>query len=158
MSSYFIKIEDGPEVRRRILESSKASIHVLRGYQELLKIRGEKLTHMNHLKTQLRELTLLLNRAESLMPQLTEREMMELQPKPVAVKVVPKEAPVEGKWVKKGSKKVFVAMPKKTVVTEIEVPRPDLATIAEPVKPKPMTELEKLEQQLKAIEGKLGTL
>jgi hypothetical protein len=164
MSNYFIKIEDGPEVRRKILESSKASIHVLKSYQELLRVRGEKLTQMNHLKTQLRELTLLLNRAELLMPQLTEREVAELQSKPEPVKVVPKVAvketsKPEGKWVKKGSKKVFVAMPKKVVTSEIALPRTDISTVVEePVKPKPMTELEKLEAQLKAIEGKLGNL
>lgn len=150
MGSYFIKIEDGPDVRRRILESSKASLHTLKGYHALLKIRGEKQTHMNMLRTQMKELTVLINRAEQLLPQLTEREIAELQPK--ALPKIPPAKP-EGKWVKKGSKKVFIAAPKVKVAMDVPV-LPELPE----QKARPMTELERLERALSGIEGKLGRL
>jgi hypothetical protein len=158
--SYFIKIEDSPDLRRKILESSKASLHTLKGYHDLLRIRGEKLTLMNDLRRELKELTMLLNRAEALMPQFTERELMELQPKP-APQVLPKlpQAGPEGKWVKKAGKKVFIAAPKRQVVMQVPVPHPDLVPAAqERPKPRPLTELEKLEQALSQIDKRLGNL
>lgn len=164
MANYFIMVEDGPDVRRKLLESSKASLHVLKGYHELLRIRGEKLTHMNALRNQLKELTILVNRAEALMPTLTERELEELQPraaKPLQMRPAKPAAPAkpEGIWVKKGNRKVFIAAPKQKVVSEVPVAVPQLDA-PESAKPQPrkLTELEKLEAALKGIESKLGNL
>ena len=157
--SYFIKIEDGPDVRRKILESSKASLHTLKGYHDLLRIRGEKLSLMNDLRRQLKELTLMVNRAEQLMPIFTERELAELQPKqtkPVPAKIV--ERP-QGKWVKKGGKKVFIGAPKRQVISEVQLPRQDLTpAVEEAPKQRSMTELERLEHALSQIDRKLGNL
>lgn len=163
MGSYFIKIEDGPEVRRKLLESSKATLHTLKGYHELLRIRGEKLSHMNQLRRELKELTVLVNRVESLMPQLTPAEMEELQPKPVKfmpVKSVPvKQSKPEGKWVKKGNKKVFIAAPTVKVTQEVPVEMPELPPAEEELpKPKPMTELERLQKALEDVDKRLGRL
>ena len=151
MSSYFIKIDDGPDVRRRLLESSKASLHTLRGYQELIKIRNEKLGLMSTLRRQMKEVTVLLNYAESLMPQLSERELAELQPK-----AAPKNAP-EGQWVKKGNRKVYITAPKRRVETQIPIASQSLAP-AQQDRPKNLTELERLETALSAIDKKLGNL
>jgi hypothetical protein len=163
MANYFIKIEDGPEVRRKILESSKASLHTLKGYQELLRIRSEKISHMNALRMQLKEMTVLLNRAEMLMPQLTENEVAELQPKAASakplVKPLTKPAQPEGRWVKKGSRKVFIAAPTRRVTANIPIAAPPLPPLDEErPKAKQLTELEKLEAALSSIEGKLGNL
>jgi hypothetical protein len=157
MANYFIKIEEGPEVRRKILESSKASLHVLKGYQQLLIVRGQKLTLMNDLRHELKELTVLLNRAETLMPQLSQQEIAELTPKPVP-KPVP-AAPVKPEPVKakQGNRKVFVAAPVKKVITEAVPVQPAQEPQA-PVVPPRMTELEKLEAALSEVEAKLGNL
>jgi hypothetical protein len=161
MGNYFIKVEDGPDVRRKILESSKATLHVLHGHQQLKIVRSEKLSLMNALRQQMKELTLLINRAETLMPQLTEAEVQELQPKPLPPMPVfdaPKKALKNVKG--KPSTKVFIATPKHQVVTEVPVKMQDLspAPKQEIAKPKPLTELEKLEQALAAVESKLDTL
>lgn len=154
MGSYFIKIEDGPDVRRRILESSKASLHTLKGYHALLKVRGEKQTHMNMLRTQMKELTMLINRAEALLPQLSEREIAELQPKAKPAPMKPVATQPQGKWVKKGKRKVFVGAPKVKLTVNVPV----LPELPEPEKAKPMSELERLEKALAGIEGKLGNI
>jgi hypothetical protein len=174
MGNYFIKIEDGPDTRRKLLESSKGALHVLRGYQELLRVRSEKVSHMHALRQELRELTVLINRAESLLPVLTEREVEELNPKQELPKIVEKAKAIDarprGKWVKRGNKKVFVAMPKR--IEYLEVPAPALPPAPKPkaveqpverpvekvVAPKHLTELERLEQQLRAVENRLGNI
>jgi hypothetical protein len=157
VGSYFIKIEDGPDVRRKILESSKASIHVLKGYQQLLAIRGQKLSLMNDLRRQLKELTLLLNRADALMPQLTAQELAEFnQRKDVIPRPVPK--PI-AKPAPKKARDVFVPMPRKQVVTEISLPKEDLPALEDtPAPVKRMSELEKLEDALKRVENQLGNI
>lgn len=166
MGNYFIKVDDGPDVRRKILESSKAGLHLLHGHQKLKVLRGEKLSLMNDLRQHMKELNVLINRAETLMPELTEAEAAELQPKQLPqlpdVQFPPKTAPKNGNTARppqKGSKKVFIAAPKHTVVEEVPVAMPDLSPAKkESVKPKPLTELEKLEQALAAVEKKLDTL
>lgn len=168
MGNYFIKVDDGPDVRRKILESSKAGLHLLHGHQKLKVLRGEKLSLMNDLRQHMKELNILINRAETLMPELTEAEAAELQPKQLpqlpdvqfplkaAVKGGGKAAP---RPQSKGSKKIFIAAPKHTVVEEVPIAMPDLSPAKkESVKPKPLTELEKLEQALAAVEKKLDTL
>jgi hypothetical protein len=149
MGNYFIKIDDSPDVRRKLLESSKASLHILKSYHDLLKIRGEKVTQLQRLRTELRELTILINRAESLMPQFSDQELAQLAPPPAPKAPAPK--PV-GKWVKKGSKKVFIAEK-----PEHHEPKPEVQEPEQP-KPRPLTELERLEMALNSIEGKLGKL
>ncbi|HIH24443.1 TPA: hypothetical protein HA251_05390 [Candidatus Woesearchaeota archaeon] len=166
MGNYFIKVDDGPDVRRKILESSKAGLHLLHGHQKLKVLRGEKLSLMNDLRQHMKELNVLINRAETLMPELTEAEAAELQPKQLPqlpdVQFPPKAAAKSGNVVRpqqKGSKKVFIAAPKHTVVEEVPVSMPDLSPAKkESVKPKPLTELEKLEQALAAVEKRLDTL
>jgi hypothetical protein len=158
MGSYFIKIEDGPEVRRKLLESSKATLHTLKGYHDLVRLRGEKLSHMNQLRRELKELTVLVNRVESLMPQLTPAELEELQPRAPELKPV-KDTKPQGKWVKKGSKKVFIAAPTKKVTQEVPVEMPELPAAEEELpKAKPMTELERLQKALEDVDKRLGRL
>jgi hypothetical protein len=77
---YFIRIDNAKDLRRKVLESSKGSLHILRRYQELLKIRGEKQTLMKSLRNDLKELTVLVNVIEDSMPTLTQSELNELGP------------------------------------------------------------------------------
>jgi hypothetical protein len=134
MENYFIKIEDGPDTRRKLLESSKASLHVLKTYQQLLQIRGEKLHLINSLRKELKEITVLLNQAEQLMPVVSEKELAQMLPKkvPEQEKVIVQKQKMPKI---KGKEDVFIAIPKNKPV-----------------------ELQRLEDQLADIESKLGNL
>ncbi len=159
MGSYYIKVEDSPDVRRKLLESSKAGLHILHSYQELKIVRNEKLSMMLHLRQQMKELNLLLNRVETLMPELTDAEAKELMvqplPKPVEfIAPVRKEKPVNT-----SSKNVFIKAPKQTVTSKVEVKVPELEPVQKVVeKSKPLTELEKLQKALEEVESKLDRL
>ena len=128
--SYFIKIEDAPEVRRKVLESSKASIHILKGYQELLVIRSEKLGLMNQLRRDLKEITLLMNRAEALMPVLDDAEIKQF---------VPQE------------------LPKLEPRTKLKPKRSDQQIEQKPVQ-QAISEKERLEIALQRLEERLGNI
>jgi len=136
MGNYYIKLEDAPDVRRKILESSKASIHTLRGYRQIIVSRNEKLTLMNQFRAELKEVTVLLNRAESLMPVLTEREVQELQPSV-------EDAIVE----KRKEKKLGAKKQEKNIYVQLSE-----------VMPKKKTDVERLEEALMQIEKKLGNI
>jgi hypothetical protein len=94
MASYFIKIDQSPEVRRKLLEASKATIHILKGYQDIIVTRNQKMSEMQTLRRDLKELTMLMNKAEALLPILSDKELQEMTPKELpkleAVKVVGK--------------------------------------------------------------------
>jgi len=155
MANYFIRVEDAPDFRRRMLESSKGALHVLKGYQNLLVIRGQKLTMMNQLRSELRQLTVLINRAEQMLPVLTERELAELNPSKTQ-----KELPVlDENWMRKENRKVFIAAPKKKITAEVPLPKTSLPPAPREAKPvQKMTELERLEAALSSIEEKLGNI
>ena len=76
---YFVRIEDAKGMRRKVLESSKASLNVLKSYNSLHRIRSKKRTMMKMLRRELKDLTLLVNRMEELLPSLTKKEIRELQ-------------------------------------------------------------------------------
>lgn len=80
MGDYFIRVDDATDLRRKILESSKASVHILRTYHKLERTRGAKLTLIKSLKRELKDLTLLINRLEEITPNLTKTELQELNP------------------------------------------------------------------------------
>jgi len=162
--AYFIRIEDGPDTRRKLLESSKATLHILRGYQELLRVRSEKATLMNQLRREMKEVTVLLNRLESDMPILTEREMAEFNPlpqQPERPQAASRTAKEEARSSAKPKKTdVYVAMPKREVTSEVSLPKQNLTPATQaPEKPVArMTELERLEAQLEKINSRLGQL
>jgi hypothetical protein len=159
MGNYFIKIEDAPDLRRKILETSKAGLRILHDYQQFKVKRAEKLTLMSDLRQQLRELNLLINRVEALLPEMTEAEAQELRPAslpPLSDAQPPKKGAAQKG---KPSSKIFIASPKRTHVTEVPVGMPDLsAQVKERPKPKPLTELERLERALATVEGKLENI
>jgi hypothetical protein len=94
MASYFIKIDQSPEVRRKLLEASKATIHILKSYQDIIVTRSQKMSEMQTLRRDLKELTMLMNKAEALLPILSDKELQEMAPKELpkleAVKIVGK--------------------------------------------------------------------
>ena len=82
MGDYFVKIEDGTDLRRKVLESSKGALHILREQRHLQEIRGEKVALMNQLRANMRELTTLINKAEQLLPAIADAELLQLQKEP----------------------------------------------------------------------------
>jgi hypothetical protein len=172
MGNYFIKIEDGPDVRRKILESSKASLQVLKIYQQLVITRSQKLSLIAQLRREMKEITVLLNHAESLMPVLSDKEIEEMAPKKQALPV--KQAPAARPTGKlsdmivvpkarmeevKKEPSVYIGPPTKKTIVEVPVPQPALEEPMAPLKPRPrQSDLEKLEAQLSAVEDKLSRL
>jgi hypothetical protein len=70
----------------------------MKGHQDIIVTRSEKLSMMKQLRRDLKDLTLLMNKAESLLPLLSDKELREMMPKdlpkidePKAVKVVKKK-------------------------------------------------------------------
>lgn len=79
-ATFYVRLEDGADVRRAILETSKGAIHCLRAHQDIIRLRGEKAALMDSARKELRELTLLLNGLEKLLPTMTEKELAALRP------------------------------------------------------------------------------
>ena len=152
MGDYFIRIDDAPDLRRKILESSKASIHVLRGYQQLLKTRGEKQTMLRALRREMKEITLLVNRMEELIPSLTKTELQRMNGEPT------RAAPRAAKPMKRPSlprlpeeKRVFIG---KATPRLLPVKKAEKEVPAAP-EPAPVKRALSLQEKLATIEEKL---
>jgi hypothetical protein len=176
MGNYFIRIDDATDLRRKILESSKASLHVMRGSRQLVRIRSEKQTMLKALRRELKELTMLINRLEQLTPALSEAEMQEMQPKkPELPAILAPQPKVVRKAAKKAAPKkqmplpelkernVFVGMrahkavaketPRELLLPAPAAPKPAVAPVADETGD--MSDLEKLHSQLDTIERRL---
>jgi len=140
--SYFIKIEDPNAVRRRLLESSKDILHVLKGYYEILETREQKKEAIEELRITLSEAQMLVERIEKLLPEQSKKGVEEFLPKPA-----PKAKPVKAETPKPEPKEVKKAEPKAKPVKA-----------APPPKPKPLSDVEKLQLALQGIEQRLNQL
>lgn len=180
MGNYFVRVEDATELRRKVLESSKASINVLRGYQRLSQIRSEKATMLKALRRDLKDLTMLVNRMEEMLPALSQAEVEELNPAPQELpevkgaakkqaakpKPAPKPAARKIEMPMSGERKVYlgkhdvpaVRPPAPVPAPRMQAPLAQPAAHAAPEPPRQKSELEKLHDKLAEIEGKLGKL
>lgn len=138
MGDYFIRIDDATELRRKTLESSKASINILREHNKLLRIRKAKLQLIQSLRRELKDLTSLMNRLEGTVPRLTKSEVQELNPNLPSL-----GTKKSGKKTKKKSSK----KPKKE--KPVDEPESDDVYIGkpEPKKPKPVQKEETWESE-----------
>ena len=127
---FFIGLKDPVELRRTLLESAKDVIEGLQRYEKFKSIRKEKIRQVENLRSTVREINKLVAKLKSELPQTS------LKPEEL------KEKPKEEKKAKKAKKEAKEA-PKKEPKKE---PRKEL------------TELEKLESELDAIESKLGSI
>ena len=125
---FFVQVKDPNEVRRNILEILKEIVEVLQRFEKFKRIRHEKIEKINHLRVLIRQANKMLGDLKIKMPQTNLR----------AVSV--REAP---RHVEKAHHK------KKKKVTGEKI---------EKAPKKEMTELEKLETELSAIESKLKSL
>lgn len=155
--SYFIKLGDGTQVRKTVLESSKASLHILKHYQRMLETRSRKATMLKGLRREMKELTMLLNHVEELLPTLTKGEVAELRPilkdLPSAKKQKMPAMRMDGPAVYLGKaeeRKEIPAAPR-------EAPK-KVYSREEIHEEREKSELEKLEEKLQTVEKKLKGL
>jgi|TARA_B100002003_G_C14147363_1_gene551786 hypothetical protein len=131
---FFVKVKDPNDVKKNLLESLKDIVENLHRFEKFKAIREEKLENINKLRENIKELTKLNSKLRSALPE-------------TKLRIALKKAKEVKKKRHKVSKKVF----KKEPVEKIEK-----APKAE--KQRPLSELEKLETELSAIEGRLGNL
>ena len=65
---YFAQIEDPVETRRGILEGSKYVLKAMHSYLLLQQIRKQKQEEMKNLRQELKELVVVINRLEDVLP------------------------------------------------------------------------------------------
>jgi hypothetical protein len=79
--SYFLKVADPVGVQKRLLESSKDVLHMLRGYHRLLETRDEKREVAEELRSVMRELARHAEELERMLPEKSLKEIEEYLPK-----------------------------------------------------------------------------
>jgi len=133
MAEYFVKVDDGKELRKQLLESSKLSIHIIKQEFKIKDMRSRKNQLMEKVRDDLKELTYLIGALEKDLPVLTKKELAEIAPKKP-------EQPILKKAEEKSES------PKKPVSAESTAEN------------KEYSKLRRLESSLEMIEKRLGNL
>lgn len=133
MGHYFVRVDDGKNVRRQILESSKLCVYLLKQEHRLAEIRRHKQAIIAHLRNELKELTFLLGSLEKELPVLTKKQLKELNP---------------------GAFKTPKKVAKKTGVKPVKAH----AHTEQGQNPEDLSKLQRLERSLALIEGRLEKL
>lgn len=136
---YYMRIEDPPELRKALLESSKDIILGLKDYHKLKSMKKNKLELIEVLKDQMKEITFLMEKLNDKIPDKEleyEADLVEKAEHPPVVE----EAKVE------------------TVDVPEEQPESKPVEIAPKPEPKPVSEMDKLQNALSSIENKLSKL
>ncbi len=94
---FYVRLDDSKDVRRTLLETSKAAIHCLRSYQDLVRVRGEKAAALDALRREMRELTMMLNQLDKMLPTMGEGELAMLRPAETLPPLVDEPAPKKTK-------------------------------------------------------------
>lgn len=131
--TYFVSIKSPLELRRQILECTKKTIHSLQSYQKIILIRQQKIKEMENLKNSLKELMYLNKKLNEKLPEYNYNDVLGIEER---------EAQIE-KVEKRPIGKPTVNIPSK---------------LQPKIVPREKTELEKLEDSLASIEGKLKNL
>ncbi len=135
---FFVQVRDPNEVRRNALEILKNILETLQRFEKFKHIRQEKLESMQKLRNFVKDVNKMMSDLRSKLPQTNLRA-------------------VDSRETPKKSKKVEIKKKKKTKAAEQRLPEKKPAQEQKQPK-KEMTDLEKLEAQLGAIEGKLKSL
>ena len=125
---FFVQVKDPNEVRRNILETLKEIVEVLQRFEKFKHVRHEKIEKINHLRVLIKQANKILGDLKAKLPQTNLRAMVAKE-----ISRLPKKTHHKGK---------------KKIIEE----KTDKAPKRE------MTELDKLESELSAIEGKLKSL
>ncbi|MCK4589311.1 MAG: hypothetical protein KAT77_02630 [Nanoarchaeota archaeon] len=158
---FFVGVQDPLEVRRNILETSKEMVQFLQQHEKLKTLRNEKQEAIKRLREDVRQLKLYINKLRKALPKTKLRIHLHQEHKIFKCDRCDKEFKSRQSLTKhhklhskKKKVKVIKKAAKKPVAKETQ------AKLAPPVmeKPKPMTDIEKLESELADIENKLGRL
>lgn len=127
---FFVQIKEPTELRRNILEALKEIVEALKRFENFKHIRHEKLESIRRLRVLLKDANKMVGSLKLRLPQTNLRATV--------IKESPKQ-PAKSRHKKKKKGKLSESHPKTTPKRE-------------------MTELEKLETELTAIESKLRNL
>ena len=137
---FYVSVNNINTVRLSLLESRKYTLQSMRLFEELKTVRNAKIDEKNSLRKNLKKISITINKIKQAIPQV------KLPPEPKPSKEDKKSNKEEPK-----QKQVFI-------VPEPEVAPPP-APKPEPKKePAPVSELDRIEQELADIEGKLSDL
>ena len=139
---FFVGIREPNQVRRAILESSKDSLHALQQYERFKAVRIEKTKEILRLKRILKETDNLMVKLKAKLPKTSIRVKAEKASRE-SQQIIPIEVFETKKLHRKNDKKS---------VKNKEVSKPVF------IKPRRLTEVEKLESELNDIEKKLGDI
>lgn len=128
----YVGIPSPIELRRTVLESTKDVVEVLQRFEKFRAVREEKITTVDVLRDQIKEITKLVGKLKSDLPKVD-----------VRVKLHKEQAMVEAE--KKAAKEA--GKPKKKKAAKKAEAK---------IKTKEFSDLEKLEAELTSIEQKLG--
>lgn len=127
--AFFVKIKEPSDVKKNLLESLKDIVENLQRFEKFKNTRDEKLRNISKLREDVKELVKLNSQLKAALPETKLR---------FAAKKVKKKK-------HKHSKKAAKKEAKKKIEKQV-------------AKQRPVSELEKLETELSAIEGRLGSL
>ena len=85
MAEYFVKVDDGKELRKQLLEGSKLSIGIIKQEFAIKETRARKEQLLDKIRDDIKELHFLVGTLEKELPVLTKKELNEMAPK----KIVP---------------------------------------------------------------------
>jgi len=125
---FFVQIPEPSEVRRNILETLKEILATMQRFEKFKQMRHQKLDNIHKLRALLRQANRMIGDLKSKLPQTDLKAVVIREQKPQAEKAPKQKA--------QNSKQKPQEKPKK----------------------KELTELERLESELSAIEGKLKNL
>ena len=127
---FFVQLKDPNQIRRNILETLKGILEILQRFEKFKQIRHQKLENINKLRASLKETNKMFGTLKLKLPQINLRIPVEKKP------------PVQAKeeQIKKNQPE------KKKVVLQLKKPKRE------------MTEVDKLESELNAIENRLKDL
>ncbi len=129
---FFVELRNPVQVRRNLLEAQKEIVESLQRYENIKFIRNKKIESIEKLRKDIKELIKLISNFKTVLPSAKIKE----------AQMIVKEVMRPKKRKKKSAKKKKAV--KHKVQSQEEI--------------KPMSELEKLEAELSAIESKLGSL
>ena len=134
-SSFFIMVNEPTITRRNVLEASKAALLAIKGIYQINEIKAKKQEKLELLRSQVREIRLLLQKAEEFMPKYSKVEANKRFPHLFEEPKHDVKKQVSGK---------------KPVITSAQSLPPEIQ--------KKLSEAERLAQSMQDVEEKLKTL
>ena len=130
----FIRVSNPILIRKNILESSKLVLTILKQTYKIKHIRELKQGKIVSLAQEIKELKILVQKIEELMPQYTKADLKKLLPD---ISITRKPAPESAK-------------PRKSEVKEAEKPEPRIAA--------PVSDMDRISKALEDVQRKLQAL